>query len=201
MRNTDPEPEICHRDTTRLLEDLCLALRDVGVGDYGLLNDKLDDNIAVAAIVEVRELSNELQRRRIDPSGRLEQLTEETGWLMAVLLEDCLAWPARVPYVRDRDGIRRVFRCPLCQREEIPDRKGIWLGTSCLQRAAEAMADRETIEGLILYRTYNPEFRCSHADADTLVAVLYDEYDQSLRESFCKKCITEELSRRAKADS
>jgi hypothetical protein len=194
MRNTKPEPEISERETILLLEDLCLALRDVGVINY----DLPDGGRVIEAITSVRELYTELQHRGVDPHGRLKQLTDETGWLMPQLLEDCVSWPERLPYVRERDGIRRMFRCSLCESEEIPDHLGIWLGTSCLRRVITAIADRDPLKGLILYRTYNSDLRCRHADAETILVVLEDNYDQSLEDSFCEQCIAAELARRAK---
>ena len=124
MRNSKPEPDIGDREKNRLLEDMCLALRDVGVHGYGLP----DAARAVAAIADVVALFGQLRRRGVDPTDRLEQLTNETEWLMPMLLDDCLRWPDRVPDMRERDGIRRWFRCPLSTRKRSPIAKAWGLG-------------------------------------------------------------------------
>ena len=66
MRNTLPEPPVEERDTTKLIEDLCLALRDVGVRDHGLP----DDERSIAAITSVQQLHAELEKRAVDHHSR-----------------------------------------------------------------------------------------------------------------------------------
>ncbi len=114
---------------------------------------------------------------------------------MQRLLDDCLQWPPQVPYVREKDGIRRMFRCPICANEEVPDATGIWLGTTCLRRVSDAIVNRAPFTGIVIYRTYNPDLRCCHADDDTVLAVTDDEY-VSLQDSYCDQCVAEELARR-----
>ena len=119
MRNTSPEPPAEQRDTSTLIEDLCLALRDVGVQNFHLP----DNERGVASIEKVQQIHAELKRRAADYQARLARLTEETKWQMEPLLQECLAYPEVVPYVREADGVRRFFRCYVCQKREFPDRR------------------------------------------------------------------------------
>lgn len=128
MKNTPAELPIEQRETEELVEDLCLALRDVGVQDYSL--PWAED--ALAAVLRVQRLHGELSRRGADVTRRLERLSEETTWQMIPLLRDCLTYPDIIPYVRERDGIRRVLRCPVCRKREMSEREGaIWLCDAC----------------------------------------------------------------------
>jgi len=45
----------------------------------------------------------------------------------------------------------------------------------------------------MLYRTYNEERRCHHANSDTVVATLEQNFDSF--GGFCEQCILEELER------
>ena len=62
------------RPTNELIEDLCLALRDVGVRTYSLP----DDERAVSAIRSVQQIYALLKQRKADVHARIEQLSEET---------------------------------------------------------------------------------------------------------------------------
>jgi hypothetical protein len=130
MRNTPPIPPIEQCDSTTLIEDLCLALRDVG--GYWFPDH---EGCASKKIEEVQRIHAELAARQVDIRERLEVLTEETSWLMADLLNDCLSYPKVLPYVREKDGIRRSLRCPLCGKSEFPDRSGVWMCDNCLSDA------------------------------------------------------------------
>ena len=59
MRNTSPEPTVEERDTARLIEDLCLALRDVGVQNFHVPNDER----GLASIKSVQQIHAELEKR------------------------------------------------------------------------------------------------------------------------------------------
>ena len=191
MRNTLPEPPVGRRGTPELIEDLCLALRDVGVRDYGLP----DDERGVASIKSVQQLHAELEKRGIDYLPRLARLTEETTWQMDSLLRECLAYPEVVPYVREADGVRRAFRCSVCRRLEFPDRKGLLLCNVCLGQSAESIRDRAPWGGLLLLRVYNESYWCRHANAETVMAA-FDDYE-TLGYAWCAQCVAEERERRA----
>jgi hypothetical protein len=198
MRNTPSRESIEKRETEELLEDLCLALRDVGVRDYWLH----DDEQAISFVKEVQLIYSELNKRNVDLLDRLNQLSDETGWQMEPLLSECLAYPETIPYVREKDGVRRVFRCPICERREMPDRDGIWLCDICLIQAIESIRNRTPSKGLVLFRTYNESKRCKHADEDTVLMTFDDEYDYQMGNSYCERCLIEEQHRRiTKADN
>jgi len=157
MKNTPAELSIEQRETEELVEDLCLALRDVGVQDYGLPRDEE----AASAVLRVQRLHGELSRRGADVTRRLERLSEETSWQMMPLLHDCLMYPEVTPYVRERDGIRRVLRCPACREREISGREGIvWLCDACKAESAAlgargAMRVKITLDGLTPAELYD----------------------------------------------
>ena len=134
MKNTPTELPIEQRGTEELVEDLCLALRDVGVSDYLLPYGEY----AVSAVLRVQQLHGELSRRGADFTRRLERLSEETSWQMKPLLRDCLMYPDVIPYVRERAGIRRALRCPACLKHELPGGKdvGAWLCDACTAGSA-----------------------------------------------------------------
>lgn len=192
MRNTSVRPAIDQRESAELIEDLCIALRDVA----GCWFPDGDDRAAVF-IKEVQEIHSELEARQVDIRERINRLSDETSWQMQPLLEDTLQYPRAVPYVRDKDGIRRAFRCPICGQQEVPDREGIWLCDVCLAKALESVKNREPSTGLVLFRTYNESKRCKHADAETVLMTFDDEYDYQMGHSFCARCIEEEQQRRA----
>lgn len=190
MRNTLPEPPVEQRDTPKLIDDLCLALRDVGVRDYGLP----DDERGLASIECVQQIHSELEKRGVDYRSRITQLSEETKWQMELLLRECLAYPEVVPYVREADGVRRAFRCSICRKREFPDHTGLVLCTTCLRQSAESIRKRVPWGGLLLLRIYNESYWCRHADAETVMAA-FDDYE-TLGYGWCAQCITEELERR-----
>jgi len=195
MRNTSPEPPIEKRDTPRLVEDLCLALRDVGVQNFHLP----DDERALAHIMRVQQIHAELEKRGVDYQPRLAQLTEETKWQMEPLLKECLAYPEVIPYVREADGVRRFFRCYVCSEQEFPDRKGLLLCDICLSRSAESIRNRVPLGGLLLLRIYNESYWCRHANAETVMAA-FDDYE-TLGFAWCAQCIDEERERRVEIKS
>ena len=143
---------------------------------------------------EVSAVHAELASRRVDVPARLERLSEETHWQIPALLADCLAYPQRLPYVRDPDGIRRYLRCQLCRTaERTPDAKLFWFCADCMRRVLDAVRQRMPISGIILFRTYNADCRCAHADADTVLAT--DHYSDVIY-GVCERCIHDEIERR-----
>jgi hypothetical protein len=193
MRNTPPKSPIEQRETAELIEDLCIALRDVG----GSWFPDYDEHVP-KKIEEVQRLHAELMARNVDLSARISRLTEETSWRMEDLLRDCLSYPKAIPYVRDKDGVRRALRCPLCHRGEIPDRFGVWMCNNCLLVAIESVRSRVPAKGLILFRTYNESKRCKHADSETVLMAFDDEYDFQMGTNYCMRCLVEEQERRKK---
>jgi hypothetical protein len=190
MANTPPDPPIKDRDSKKLIEDLRIALRNVGVWD-----SELPDGSTVRShIEEVKMIHAELTLRRVDFDTRVAQLSDESGWLMEELLRDCLDFPKTLPYVKEADGIRRYFRCWLCaEREFTPEAKRFLLCEGCLHRLLSDIKQKVPSKGVMLYRTYNEEKRCRHANSDTVLAALEQNFD--VFGGFCEQCILEELER------
>ena len=192
MKNTPPRIPVRERETSDLVEDLCIALRNVGCGDYRLPNDER----VIAFIHEVQQVSAELGARGVNSNDRIQRLSTETSWQMQTLLEECLAFPSVVPYVKEVDNVRRAFRCPICRQREFPDREGISLCNRCLESARAAILSTTPTEGLVLFRTYNKSKRCVHADSDTVLMTFEDEYDFDMGNCYCERCLLAEQNRR-----
>lgn len=190
MQSTPPQLPMKQRPTDELIEDLCLALRDVGVRTWSLP----DDEFAVSAVRNVQQIYALLEQRHADIRARIEQLSEETSWQMETLLKECLAFPEVVPYVKDADGVRRALRCGICQKREHPDRKGIWLCDVCIAQAKDSIETRVPMKGLLLLRIYNEEHWCKHANSEK-VLIAFDDYD-TLGNIYCEECFSEEQARR-----
>ncbi|HWY87847.1 MAG TPA: hypothetical protein VNX28_14040 [Gemmataceae bacterium] len=190
MRDTPPLGPIGERDTESLLEDLCVALRNVGLRDRDLpRGDKVREHVA-----EVRAIKAELVRRSVKTDDRITRLSHETNWRMQDLLRECLEFPDSMPYVKEADGIRRTLRCRLCRTHERPsDAKVFWWCNECLVHGLKSIEERTPFDGIVLFRTYNPEARCQHADSET---ILVAEYSSDTIYGCCAKCLTEELTRR-----
>ena len=192
MANTPPRPAIRKRPNEELLDDLCRELRHVAVSESGLPHGER----VVAHIQEVCAVHAELVSRHVDVQPRLERLSEETHWQIPALLDDCLAYPKRLPFVREPDGIRRYLRCRLCSKaERAADAKLFWFCEDCMRRVLDAVRQRRPIPGIVLFRTYNNERRCSHADADTVLACEGEEYIDHFS-GVCERCIYDEIERR-----
>ncbi len=113
------------------MEELCLALRDVGVG-----NEQLPDGEDVRkAISWVKALSAELAKRGVDVSWRIMRLSIETNWDMDLLLRETLSFPRSVPYLASTPD-------PKCGNCGIPiSRKAILaLCPRCVARGLEQLA-------------------------------------------------------------
>jgi hypothetical protein len=190
MANTPPPPPVSERPTEQLLDELCVELRNVGVKDWSLP----DDERVLAHIKQVSSIHRELIGRQISLTARLSELSSQTNWKMMLLLEDCLAFPKKMPYVREQDGIRKTLRCQRCKRaERHPNAKLFWFCDECLSATLVAMQTRKPIDGVVLFRTYNSECRCEHADSETVLAC--DIYVEQLA-GVCAKCLEMELKRR-----
>lgn len=189
MANTPPRPPINKRPDEELLEDLCRELRYVAVNEGALPSGER----VVVHIHEVCAVYNELDSRRIDVCARLDRLSDETHWQIPPLLADCLAYPERLPYVRDPDGIRRYLRCQLCDKvERPPDAKVLYFCEACMRRVIDSIRQHRPIPRIILFRTFNTECRCSHADGNTVLA----QYNSDEMQGVCERCIQDEIERR-----
>ena len=191
IRNTAPPPPPSELSDEELLEQLAIALREVGMWDHTLARGDASGEAKVRA---VQKLSVEVARRGLDPTARLEQLTAETEWLMVQLYAECIEFPRVVPLVKERDGVRRSLRCPLCNRREVPDLRGIWLCDDCLDRVGSAFTSHTPIPGVFLFRTYTPEKWCKHADAETILMAL--DFYEDIPVGACSSCFDEERARR-----
>ena len=194
MRSSDPRPPLTEWATGEVIEELCLALRDVGVHDSGgTLSDW-----SQKAIERVRTADRELRSRHVDVDQRIANLSEETGWRMRELFNECREYPDTRPRLREKDGIRRALRCHGCSASERPEGdEKYFLCDSCLKKVAGAIQEKRPMPALLLMRSYTPEARCQHADDDTVVAV-YPWYgmNDDVGQGFCMTCIGDELRRR-----
>jgi hypothetical protein len=191
IRNTATTPELSWLDTSELVNQIGIALRDVAVHEVYL--PAPSDRI-VHSIELVQRIYELLSRRGEALSINLERLSAETGWLMNPLLEECLRWPGVTPHVREQDGIRRLQRCWLCKIREHPERTDERLCDECLLLCLDSIARREPPEGVIFFRTYNASRWCLHADSET-VMMSQDDYD-FLGDGRCEQCLRDEHQRR-----
>jgi hypothetical protein len=191
MRNTPPRLPIEQRPTDELIEDLCIALREVGcMGPW-----HPEHNRGQQAISDVKQIYRELSSRSISVDSQINKLSLDTKWQMDVLLGDCLAYPNHIPYVRDVDGIRRSLRCALCAvKERRPDAQVFWYCEECMRVALDALISTTPGDRFFLFKTYNQEQRCVHADNDTLLISDSSYYEQAF--GVCQVCIEKEIQRR-----
>ncbi len=195
IRNTPAPPPVERRDSGRLLEDLCIALREMGVSDSWYR----DEQQLAERVEKVQVIWRELFSRRVDPRARINQLSEETHWQMDRLLQDCLEYPRVHPYLRESDGIRRALRCRLCgERERPEDDQKFWVCNDCLESCIRGVDASQPIAGIVLYRTFNAGRRCNHADAET-VLVGFEYYEDGwCMDGFCNACLVHERERRSR---
>ena len=192
MADSPPRPPISERPNEELLDDLCRELRHVAVSESGLPHGER----IVAHIYEVCAIHAALVSRHVDVEPQLERLSEETHWQIPSLLDDCLDYPQRLPFVREADGIRRYLRCRLCSKaERTADAELFWFCEECMRRVLDAVRQRKPIPGIVLFRTYNADRRCTHADADTVLACEGEEYIDHFS-GVCDRCILDEIERR-----
>jgi hypothetical protein len=183
-----PIPE---RDTDTLLEDLCIALRNVGVFDHDL-PDGAEIRQHINAVCAIKR---ELDRRGISIGDRVTRLSAETNWRMTDLLAECLSFPDSMPYVKEADGIRRSLRCQLCQKREQPvNAQLFWWCDECMVDVLHAIERAQPVPGVILFRTYNADARCQHADSETVLVTAH-YYSETLY-GYCGQYLAQELARR-----
>jgi len=192
VRNTPPKLPISSRKSSDLIEDFCIALRNVSVFGHDLPNGAR----VVEKIEEVTAVFAELSKRGVDLTEHIQQLSYQTTWQMDALLRDCLAYPNAIPYVRDADGIRAYFRCNLCGKAEFPSDSQLRMCDDCLDRTVEKVDTLAPPPGLLFYRTYNTSKRCPHADSETVLVTWDDE--ESWETGRCKVCLQEEKTARSR---
>ena len=183
----------------RLFEELCVAVRSVGVSTRFLPCRPPDPDL-VDEIRRVHDVDAELKKRGIDPASRLVILTHETKWMMPELYQEGLGWPAMRPWVRNVvDGLRIAMVCPACRGAEFPvDSRTIRLCDGCLDSLDGAIAAATGRDHLLLYRTYTREARCEHADDETVLGVYpwSPEWSEDFPVGICRACIQAERARR-----
>jgi hypothetical protein len=199
MRPTDPMPPRGDRASDELLEELCIALRDIAVRTQFLPYREPDPDIA-KEVDRVQAVAQELSRREVDPMTRLGRLTAETGWDMAELFGECRRYPSSRPWVRaTSDGLRIAMRCLACGQHEFPAHsRRIRLCDECLAILDAAIASKSVADHLLLYRTYTKDARCAHADDDTVIGVYpwSPEWSEDFPIGLCRVCVAEEAARR-----
>lgn len=191
MANTPPKPSVQERQSETLLEDLCTNLRHVACFE----SDLPDGERVRLHIQEVVAIYSELNARGVEWRTQIVILSNETKWQLLQLLEDCLTFPNKLPFVREADGIRRRLRCQLCGQAERPlSAKLFWFCDNCMQRVIEAIRHHTPLKGIAIFRTYNPECRCGHSDNETILAC--ENYIEGELYGSCEQCILDELDRR-----
>ena len=145
----------------------------------------------------VLALAGELDTRAVDVVPRLARLSQETGWMMPELLEECRGYTATWPRVRELDGVRRDLRCSHCRRVERPeDDVTLVACDDCVRRMIDSCDSLQPMPGTVLFRTYNDDWCCDHADADTVLLGV-DLYSEGfLGPGRCKECLTQILAAR-----
>ncbi len=125
LRRSPARPPISERPDPDLVEDLRLALRDLGVSNKCLP----DLEPARMAIAVVQELEAEVGKRQLDISARVRRLSEETDWPMVDLLQDAVRYPDAIPYLPETPA-------PSCGEcgEPIPREAALSLCDTCLDR-------------------------------------------------------------------
>lgn len=196
IRNTATERDLEWLDTPELLSQLQVALRNVALYEgYNALEPP--DDTMVKWVEVVQRIHALLMGRGAAFGPELDVLSAQTGWMLGQLMEDCLKWPACVPFVRDLDGVRRKLRCCHCHRREFPLDTAERLCDECLLEMIERIALKRPSDAVLLFRTYNASRWCPHADAET-VLMTFDEYD-FLADGRCVQCLQAEYDRRHRA--
>jgi len=97
FRDTPPRPPIANRTAHDLVEDLCLALRAVGVGSR-------------EAVAEALAIAAELDARGVSSVDRLNRLSEETSLVPGQCFgcHPC-SWTKLLPMCPDRTQCRSNF--------------------------------------------------------------------------------------------
>lgn len=194
MRPTEPGPTIPNRASAVLLEDLGLALRDVGVHDWDLTSSER----GLDALRRVKEIDEELARRGVPVLDRLARLADETGWEVPELLDQCRQYPSVRPRLRERDGVRRAFRCRACRSAEHPETDTVFtLCDGCLMTLKSALLDPRDLPNALLFRSFSVLARCEHANSDTVLGV-YPWFggESEIERGHCLRCVEDEFARR-----
>jgi hypothetical protein len=192
VRNTPPKPPVVSRDSTALLEDLCLALRDVSVFNGHLPNGA----VIVEKINNVKAIFAELSKRGVAVEPTVHELSAKTNHQLDDLLADCLGYPVRIPYDKGLDGVRERFRCQLCRSAEHPEETLVWICDGCLDRTIAAIENRAPFPGLFLYRTYSECRRCPPADSETVLATILWTDEGWFDAGRCSECFLDEKRQR-----
>jgi hypothetical protein len=179
IRNTPPPLQMRDQDDSSVIEELCLALREVGV-----LNAQLPDGQKVRKrIAYVKELHAELEQRDVDPSSRIARLSHETNWDMESLLRDTLAFPDTVPYL----AATPHPRCGNCGKA-ISRKALLALCSPCLMHGLEQLAAGKTDSHLDTCSV------CGRHEKGFLVYAYGLEWM-----NYCRSCLEEERARRDSA--
>jgi len=191
--------------SVQLLNELLIALRDVIDSEKILAAfahrcepEGTDFDKARALVERVCKLYHSLEKRSEDISEALEEVSNHSGIDMKELLLDCLEFPSVVPYVRDLNGLRRLFLC-FCGKREAVDREGLGLCNQCLYLALDCVREKKKTKGFVLYRAYSSEIRCRHADFETVLITLYKE--GRWLPAWCEICLLQEKQRIDKKQS
>ena len=175
-----------------LLEDLCLSLREVTVFNGHLPSGA----VIIEKIDDVKVIFAELSKRGIEVASTLQELSAQTDRKMGDLLEDCLAYPRRMPFDKGLDGIQERLRCSLCRKAERPEETLFSMCDRCLNGTVEAIENRTPFPGVFLDRTYNGSKRCAHGDAETVMATIFWSDGDWFETGKCKQCYLDEKKRR-----
>lgn len=178
FRNTPQKPPIRERPDLELVEDLCLALRELG----GLDGCLPDWEPALGAIAEVKMLAREARRRGLSLSARISRLSRETGWPIGKLLDDAVRYPDAIPYLPRTPPPQ----CGVC-RERISRRAVLGLCDSCLAKGIDDPAFEIPDNHLK---------ECSICGREERGFLVYAQAYQWI--NYCRQCLESERARRAK---
>lgn len=185
MRAFDPSIPIGDWTRDQLLLELDVALRELA-----FVRDFPTGPLACAAVARVRRAHAEIARREVDLATSLRDWSESTGWRMDECLRDALDHPKSIPYVRRSNGVRIAFECWCCTEGEHAAVTRTRLCRACLQRVVALVRERTPSETFLIYRTYSPEFRCEHANDETVLALGGWEPPTP---GWCERCLLDDL--------
>lgn len=194
MRNSTEILSIQSRESETLIDDLFIALREVAVREGGLPSSLQ----AIKWIKNVQEIHHELEFRNVSLNEKILELNKQTNWLMDIYLQDCLSWPKTIPLVRENDGIRRLRRCCICRKAEMPlSGNGMPFCDLCLNEIGLILEKGvSTFSELMLISPKIPDTDCGHVYRNSLI-ISY-EYNEDFTYYYCKKCVLQELVKRKK---
>jgi predicted RNA-binding Zn-ribbon protein involved in translation (DUF1610 family) len=156
------------------VEELCLALRDVGV-----FNRQLPDGIDVRkAIFRAKTIYAEIEHRSLDLTPRIARLSNETRWDMESLFISTIAFPQAVPYLVSTPDPR----CGHCGKQ-ISRKATLALCPNCTRDAMEDISGERTTSHLSV---------CSICGQSEICFLVIDDEHYMY---YCKSCLQEEQSR------